>query len=399
MTPPTLDTPLAPALELSNITKSFGPSIALANATVVVRRGTIHAVLGENGAGKTTLMRIAYGMMRPDRGRIQVDGRLVRFTSPADSIAVGIGMVHQHFTLVPAMTVAENLALGGHGRLRRRDMIAHVDALAVRTGFALDAHARVEDLSVAAQQRVEIAKALGRNASLLILDEPTAVLAPTESEDLLRWLRAFVVEGRSVVLVTHKLRDALAIADEVTVLRNGRCVYTGSAAQSSVSQLASSMVGVVTEQVDSVVIDRQVVAAQPVFRADGISVADKSGRTRIREASFTFYAGECVGIVAVEGSGQRELLRALAGRVPISAGRWTVPPSLGLFPRTGMPTVCCSRAHSWRPSHCAVPGVVWESYPGRSYGNSRHASSPSTTCGRPVAVKWYERCREATNRN
>lgn len=332
MTPPTLDTTLAPALELSNITKSFGPSIALADATVVVRRGTVHAVLGENGAGKTTLMRIAYGMMRPDRGSIQVDGRLVAFPSPADAIAAGIGMVHQHFTLVPAMTVAENLALGGHGRLRRRDMIAHVDALAARTGFALDAQARVEDLSVGAQQRVEIAKALGRNASLLILDEPTAVLAPTESDDLLRWLRAFVAEGRSVVLVTHKLRDALAIADEVTVLRHGRCVYTGSAAQSSVSQLASAMVGVATDQVDSVVIDRRVDTAQPVFRAERMSIADKSGRTRIREASFSVYAGECVGIVAVDGSGQRELLRALTGRIPISAGLLDRPGVTGFVP-------------------------------------------------------------------
>ena len=322
----------APALELSDITKSFGRNIALANASVVVRRGTVHAVLGENGAGKTTLMRIAYGMARPDSGTLQVDGRVVRFASPIDAIAAGIGMVHQHFTLVPTMTVAENLALGGHGRLRRRDMVEHVHVLADRTGFALDPHARVEDLSVGAQQRVEIAKALGHDASLLILDEPTAVLALTETDDLLRWLRRYVAEGRSAVLVTHKLRDALAVADDVTVLRNGRRVYTGVAARSSISQLTSAMMGSAEEGIDPVKVARAVDMARPVFRAERMRVADVTGRTRIREASFVVYAGECLGVAAVEGSGQRELLRALAGRIRISGGVLDRPALVGFVP-------------------------------------------------------------------
>jgi len=332
VTPPTLDTTPAPALELSDITKSFGSSIALASASVVVRRGTIHAVLGENGAGKTTLMRIAYGMVRPDSGNIQVDGRVVRFASPIDAIAAGIGMVHQHFTLVPTMTVAENLALGGHGRLRRRDMVDHVRVLAARTGFALDPHARVEDLSVGAQQRVEIAKALVRDASLLILDEPTAVLAPTETDDLLRWLRGYVADGRSAVLVTHKLRDALAVADDVTVLRNGRRLYTGVAAQSSIPQLTSAMMGSAVVGLDSETTARDVAVAHPVFRAERMRVADATGRTRIREASFVVYAGERLGVAAVEGSGQRELLRALAGRIQISSGVLDRPATVGFVP-------------------------------------------------------------------
>lgn len=332
VTSPRLDTTPAPALELLGITKSFGRSVALAGASVLVRRGTIHAVLGENGAGKTTLMRIAYGMVHPDSGDTRRDGRTIRLSSPADAIAAGIGMVHQHFTLVPAMTVAENLALGGRGRLRSRDMVAHVHALAARTGFALDPHARAEDLSVGAQQRVEIAKALGRDASLLILDEPTAVLAPTETDDLLRWLRAYVAEGHSVVLVTHKLRDALAVADDVTVLRNGHRVYTGVAEQSSIAQLTAAMMGASAARIESGAIPRKIDGTRPVFRAEQMSVNDAAGRTRIHQASFDVYAGECLGIAAVEGSGQRDLLRALAGRAPISAGVLDRPAIVGFVP-------------------------------------------------------------------
>ena len=327
-----LDIAATPALELSDISKSFGRSIALRHASVVVRRGTIHAVLGENGAGKTTLMRIAYGMIRADSGRIRMDGRVARFASPSDAIAAGVGMVHQHFTLVPAMTVAENLALGGRGRLRSRDMVAHVEALAARTGFALDPHARVEDLSVGAQQRVEIAKAVGRDATLLILDEPTAVLGPTETDDLLRWLRAYVAEGRSVVLVTHKLRDALAVADDVTVLRNGRRIHAGLASESSIPQLTAAMVGESFERSPAVSRAEKPGTGRVVIRADRIRVTDAEGHIRIREATFVVQAGECLGIAAVEGSGQHDLMRALAGRTQISGGTLERPSVVGFVP-------------------------------------------------------------------
>ena len=193
----------ASTFELAHISKRYDAVAALDDVGLLIRPGTIHALLGENGAGKTTLMRIAYGMSRPDAGRMLVGTRDVHFTSPMDAIAAGIGMVHQHFTLVPAMTVAENLSLGGSGRLRSSEMNARVRAVAKRTGFTLEPDVRVETLPIGAQQRVEIAKALARNASVLILDEPTAVLAPAEIADLLRWLRTYVVAGCSAVLITH----------------------------------------------------------------------------------------------------------------------------------------------------------------------------------------------------
>jgi ABC-type uncharacterized transport system ATPase subunit len=324
--------PPALALELSNVTKYYGQTTALADASLAVRAGTIHAVLGENGAGKTTLMRVAYGMVHADTGEVRIHGQSVRLASPADAIAAGIGMVHQHFTLVPAMTVAENIALGGRGLLRTNQMAKRVEELSARTGFVLEAHARIGDLSVGAQQRVEIAKALARDAAVLILDEPTAVLAPAEADDLLRWLRVYADEGGSVILVTHKLKDALAIADDVTVLRNGRCVSTGSAAESSVPQLTAAMLGAAFTVSAPPQTDGGVASGAPVINAEAISVIDSIGRTRVRSATLAVRGGERVGIAAVEGAGQRELLRALAGRLPVSEGRVTLPPLVGFVP-------------------------------------------------------------------
>jgi general nucleoside transport system ATP-binding protein len=200
------------ALQLRAVTQRFGATVALHDAGLTLRAGTVHALLGENGAGKTTLMRIAYGMMSPDAGEIIVQGTRHAFRSPADAITAGLGMVHQHFTLVPAMTVAENLALGRRGAYSAREAARRVGDVAALTGFALDAGATVESLPVGAQQRVEIAKALARDARVLILDEPTGVLAPAEVDDLLRWLRRYVAGGNAAVLITHKLREALAVA-------------------------------------------------------------------------------------------------------------------------------------------------------------------------------------------
>ena len=323
-----------PALELSRITKSFGALAAVDDASLIVRPGTIHALLGENGAGKTTLMRIAYGMVRPDGGSIRVGGLEHRLTAPLAAIAAGIGMVHQHFTLVPAMTVAENLALGGHGLLRARAMRARVRAIAKRTGFALDPDVLVESISVGAQQRVEIAKALSRSATLLILDEPTAMLAPTEIDDLLRWLRAYADTGNAVVIITHKLREALAVADDVTVLRQGRVAFAGGAASASVEQLTVAMIGVthIVAPVPASGSSTAPIASTPVFAASHMGVSDPGGRLRVRDATFSVHGGELVGIAAVEGSGQRELLRALAGRSEISAGTLDRPAVAGFVP-------------------------------------------------------------------
>jgi simple sugar transport system ATP-binding protein len=214
------------ALALEGITKRYGGLAALDGVSLHVRPGTIHGVLGENGAGKTTLMRVAFGLVRPDEGLVRVFGQTHRFASPADAITAGVGMVHQHFTLVPAMTVAENVALGGRGRYRRRQAVEQVRAVGRETGLVLDPAALAGALPVAAQQRLELVKALARAARVLILDEPGAVLSPSESADVLAWLRRWVDAGtaatpRAAVLVTHKLRDALQHADDVTVLRRG----------------------------------------------------------------------------------------------------------------------------------------------------------------------------------
>lgn len=323
---------LPPALELSHVSKRYGSVVALDDAGLAVRSGTIHAVLGENGAGKTTLLRVAYGMLRPEAGHIRVAGREMRLTSPLDAIAAGIGMVHQHFTLVPAMTVAENLALGGSGRLRAGDMAARVHEIAERTGFALDPTARVESLSVGAQQRVEIAKALVRNARLLILDEPTAVLAPPEIDDLLRWLRAYVGGGGSAVLITHKLREALVVADDVTVLRRGRIAFAGAAGSASTQQLTLAMIGAADSSERKAGTAPSAHEFSPVFAAKSLGISDRSDRMRVRGATFNVHGGELVGIAAVEGSGQRELLRALAGRCEVSAGTLKRPDVVGFVP-------------------------------------------------------------------
>ncbi|MEO8620282.1 MAG: ATP-binding cassette domain-containing protein [bacterium] len=322
----------APALELLHINKRYGGVTALEDAGLAVRPGTIHAVLGENGAGKTTLMRVAYGMVRPDAGEVRVAGRQLRVTSPASAIAAGLGMVHQQFTLVPTMTVAENLALGGRGRLRTSEMAARVNAIAKHTGFALDPDARVETLPVGAQQRVEIAKALVRHATLLILDEPTAVLAPSEIEDLLRWLRSYVSEGNAALLITHKLREALAVADDVTVLRRGRVEFAGVATSTSPEQLIQAMMGVALDSDGEPSDSMPPLGSTPMFAARHVNIVDRDGRTRVHDATFEVRCGELVGIAAVEGSGQRELLRALAGRCGISGGTLDRPNIVGFVP-------------------------------------------------------------------
>ncbi len=331
-----------PALELRDISKHFGAVAALRDVSMRVEVGQVHALLGENGAGKTTLMHVAFGMTPPDTGTIRVrDTRLV-IGAPSDAIAAGIGMVHQHFTLVPAMTVAENLALGGRGILRAHAMSATVRDIANATGFALEPDARVETLSVGAQQRVEIAKALARQAHILILDEPTAVLAPAETDELLRWIRGFADAGHAVVLITHKLREALAVVDAVTVLRKGRVVHAGPAADISARELTIAMIGdtpAASDETTPETIGPTMSApadARPpgrvVLAARNIVVRDEQGNTRLRDVSLDVRAGELVGVAAVEGAGQRELLRALAGRSAVSSGSLDRPPQVGFVP-------------------------------------------------------------------
>ena len=323
------------SLRLNRVSKRYGPALALDDASLLVRPGTIHAVLGENGAGKTTMLRVAFGMASPDSGTLERNGEPVRFRSAADAIASGIGMVHQHFTLVPAMTVAENLSLGGAGPLSAAAAAEHVRDISRRTGFDLDPCALVEALPVVAQQRLEIAKALARDASLLVMDEPTAVLAPAEAEELLAWLRRFVDGGRAVILVTHKLREALAVADDVTVLRHGRVVLSAARADVTERSLGAAMLGANPEQAVVVALTGTAVAAaggESLFMLDHAELRDEGGTVRVRDATVRIGAGELVGIAAVEGSGHRELLRALAGRLEPSRGRVTRPARVGFIP-------------------------------------------------------------------
>lgn len=319
---------IAPALALRRIAKHFGRVTALDNVDCTIRAGTVHALLGENGAGKTTLMRIAFGLLRPESGSVQRNGSIVRFHSPADAIAAGIGMVQQHFSLVPALTVAENVALGGRGRFRDADAAERVRSICAATGWSLDPHRRVDDLPIGMQQRVEILKAFARSATLLILDEPTAVLAPSESRELLRELRAFAAAGNAVVLITHKLRDALDGADDITVLRQGRVVHSGVANGVAESALVEAILG---HRAPAPAM-RSSTQGSVVLRARNVTVADTHGVARLHRASATVCSGEIVGIAGVEGNGQSELLRVLAGRVAPTSGTVEVPAAVGFVP-------------------------------------------------------------------
>lgn len=318
------------ALSLQSIDKRFGPVLALDDASFSAARGTVHALLGENGAGKTTLMRIAYGLEQPDSGTVVIDGEPVALQTAGDAIAYGVGMVQQHFSLVPAMTVAENVSLGGRGRFDPRHAAARVRGLASTAAFDIDPDSRVRDLSVGTQQKVEVLKALAHGARTLILDEPTAVLAPSEAHELMQLLRRMANDGVTVVLITHKLREALAIADTVTVLRRGRTVMTMPARDTSAELLARAMFpeDVVSDSSTPAPAHRGPVIAELA----GVDVRDARGLRRLQSATIVVRANEIVGIAGVEGSGYHELLLTLAGRLTPSTGDVRLPQTIGFIP-------------------------------------------------------------------
>jgi simple sugar transport system ATP-binding protein len=311
------------AVALRGITKHFGETVANDGVDFTLRPGTIHALLGENGAGKTTLMRILYGLARPDAGEILVRGRRVEIRSPKDAIAAGLGMVTQHFSLVAPMTVAENVALGDEGgfRLDRRAAHAKVAEASERAGIAVDPGARVSSLSVGEQQRVEIVKALSRDADVLILDEPTAVLVPQQVEALFGALRRLREQGLAVVFISHKLREVVAISDEVTVLRRGRVVATTATGETDERELGRMMVGRPTAGVaragDAAVRD-------VVLSVERLSATDSLGLAAVRDVSFEVRGGEILGVAGVSGNGQTELAEALSGMRAPAGGRITV---------------------------------------------------------------------------
>ena len=315
-------------LSLTNITKRFGAVVAVDDASLSVRRGHVHALLGENGAGKTTLMRIAFGLIAPDVGAVSAESRAI--TNAREAIDAGLGMVHQHFTNVPAMTVAENVALGGSGRFDAARAASRVEEIGRRTGLSLDPHRVAGELPVGAQQRLEILKALARDARTLILDEPTAVLAPREIEELLAWLRAFADAGNSIVLITHKLREALAIADDVTVLRRGKVATSVPTSAVTMESLSASLLG---EQPTRFAAAKPTSASGDVIASlDRATMIDARGVVSINEATLEVRAGEIIGVAAIEGAGQRELLRLLAGRVSATSGTVRLPSVRGFIP-------------------------------------------------------------------
>ena len=312
----------APAVELVGIDKRFGPVHANRDVDLRIPRGTIHGIVGENGAGKSTLMNILYGYYRADRGVIRVDGQERQIHSPEDAIRAGIGMVHQHFMLVEPFTVLENLLLGAEGGMtlaegarRARQDIADLER---EYGLEVDLDATVADLPVGVQQRVEILKALFRGARILILDEPTGALTPQEADHLFRILRNLRDQGRTVVLITHKLREIMAATDNVSVMRRGEMVAHRRTADTSTEELAELMVG---RKVLLRVAKGPARPGAPVLEVADLVVRNGAGIARVKGISFMVRGGEIVGIAGVAGNGQSELLEALAGIRPIAAGR------------------------------------------------------------------------------
>jgi general nucleoside transport system ATP-binding protein len=309
-------------LELQGITKRFPGVVANDAIDLTVEDGEVLGLLGENGAGKSTLMNILYGLYRADEGRILIDGKEVHLEGPGDAIAAGIGMVHQHFMLVPVFTVAENILLGSEplDRFRRFDRVrarALVLEVSERYGLPVDPDAVVEDLPVGLQQRVEILKALYRDARLLILDEPTAVLTPQEADGLFESIRALTASGRSVIFISHKLREHRAIADRITVLRRGRTVGTVLTADADEQRLATMMVG---RPVVLVVDKPPAHPGEVALAVDHLRVTSPTGAVLVDDVSFDVRRGEIVAIAGVEGNGQTPLVEALTGLIPVESG-------------------------------------------------------------------------------
>lgn len=306
---------MASAVTLSGISKQFGQFQANRNITLSIASGSIHAIVGENGAGKSTLTRIIYGMLQPTSGTMEVDERPVRFTSPHQAIQAGIGMVHQHFMLVSTLTVTENIILGDEktglfSPVRSKEAARTIDGLARRHGLEIDPEARVSELSVGQQQRVEILKLLYRKSRILIFDEPTAVLSPSETDRLFASFRSLRAEGKTIVLITHKLDEVLAVADQVSVMRKGELAGTVPAATATREGLARMMVGrSVLLQVDNPWQE----TGQPVLVINGLSSTEPDGTKTLQKLSLTVHAGEIYGIAGVEGNGQSELQELLWG--------------------------------------------------------------------------------------
>src|SRR4051812_5568910 len=313
------------AVELRGITKRFPGVVANRDIELRVRRGSVHAVVGENGAGKSTLMKTLYGMHRPDEGTIEIDGERVDLHSPADAIARGVGMVHQHFMLADNFTVLENVVLGAEPRkglwLDRGAARERIGEIGRQYGLEVDPDALVERLGVGDRQRVEIIKVLYRGARTLVLDEPTAVLVPQEVDELFAALQELKAQGLSIIFISHKLDEVLSVADDITVMRRGTTVASVSPKEVTSRQLAELMVGSALPVPE---LRESTVTETPMLRVAGLTVSTPDGRKELDDVGFTIHAGEVLGIAGVEGNGQAELVEALMGIRPLSAGSVTL---------------------------------------------------------------------------
>lgn len=300
------------SVELRGITKTFGALVANDHIDLKVSDGQIHAILGENGAGKSTLMNILYGLIAPDSGEIYVDGKAVTIHEPSDALSAGIGMVHQHFMLIPVFTVAENIVLGhekikGPGTLDLEDARREIIDIAKRFNFEIDPDAVVETLPVGVQQRVEIIRALIYNAKVIILDEPSAVLTPQETDELLRVMKELRDQGKAIIFITHKLREVQEAADEITIIRRGKVVGQAKPTASQ-EELASMMVG---RPVDLDVNKKKFQPGKEILSISELKVSDATGRSLVSDINFSIREGEVLAIAGVQGNGQTELARAI----------------------------------------------------------------------------------------
>lgn len=313
-------------LELKGITKRFPGVLANDQIDLTLKQGEIHALLGENGAGKTTLMNILYGLYQPDEGTITVRGQQIQVHSPRDAIRAGVGMVHQHFMLIPVFTVTENVMLGDEavrpgGFLDRQSAAARIREISETYKLAVDPEAYVKDLPVGVQQRVEIIKLLYREADILIFDEPTAVLTPQEADELFKIMRSLVEQGKSIIFITHKLREVLAVADRITVIRRGKVVGTTTPAEANQAKLAEMMVG---REVHLELEKEPPQVGEVVLEVTDLVVFGEQQQVAVDGVSFQVRAGEILGLAGVQGNGQTELVEALTGLRPSAGGRVTL---------------------------------------------------------------------------
>ncbi len=313
-------------IEMRHITKEFPGIIANDDITLELRRGEVHALLGENGAGKSTLMSVLFGLYQPEKGTILKDGKEVKINDPNDATALGIGMVHQHFKLIDVFTVLDNIILGAEttkfGFLQKKEARKKVEALSEKYGLSVDLDAKVEDITVGMQQRVEILKMLYRDNDILIFDEPTAVLTPQEIDDLLKTMRAFADEGKSILFISHKLNEIMSVSDRITVLRKGKCIGTVNAKDTNKQELSNMMVG---RPVQLEVVKDEAKPKEAILKVDHFSVPSTlHKRNAVNEVSFEAHAGEILCIAGIDGNGQSELVYGLTGLEKSSGGTVTL---------------------------------------------------------------------------